>query len=104
MSHSLLGLFTEYFCKKSASIFSHIALYLQDISLLGLLSTSFLIGIGLFQIPGGILAAIPGPRKTAIYGIIIADNSESISYHACNLSVLRNGHVIPSLILALCQS
>jgi carbonic anhydrase len=26
------------------------------------------VGIGLFQVPGGILAAILGPRKTAIYG------------------------------------
>jgi len=42
-----------------ASIFSHIASdFKQDISLLGLLSTSFLIGVGLFQVPGGIIAAI----------------------------------------------
>jgi MFS transporter, ACS family, glucarate transporter len=63
-----------------ASIFPHIALdFKQDISLLGLLSTSFLVGIGLFQVPGGILAAILGPRKTAIYGIIIASSAALLS-------------------------
>ena len=59
-----------------ASIFSLIALdFKQDVSLLGLLTTSFLIGVGLFQVPGGILAAIQGSRKTAIYGIIIASSA-----------------------------
>jgi MFS family permease len=63
-----------------ASIFPQIALdFKQDISFLGLLSTSFLVGIGLFQVPGGILAAILGPRKTAIYGIIIASSAALLS-------------------------
>jgi MFS family permease len=63
-----------------ASVFPHIALdFKQDISFLGLLSTSFLVGIGLFQIPGGILAAILGPRKTAIYGITIASSAALLS-------------------------
>jgi MFS family permease len=63
-----------------ASIFPHIASdFKQDISLLGLLSTSFLVGIGLFQVPGGILAAILGPRKTAIYGITIASSAALLS-------------------------
>lgn len=67
-----------------ASIFSHIALdFRQDVSLLGLLTASFLIGIGLFQVPGGILAAIQGPRRTAIYGIIIASSAAFI----CGLSL-----------------
>jgi MFS family permease len=63
-----------------ASIFPQVALdFKQDISFLGLLSTSFLVGIGLFQVPGGILAAILGPRKTAIYGIIIASSAALLS-------------------------
>ena len=67
-----------------ASIFSHISLdFRQDVSLLGLLTASFLIGIGLFQVPGGILAAIQGPRRTAIYGIIIASSAAFI----CGLSL-----------------
>jgi MFS family permease len=66
-----------------ASIFSYIASdFKQDISLLGLLSTSFLIGVGLFQVPGGIIAAIQGSRRTAIYGIIIA----SLAAFLCGLS------------------
>jgi MFS family permease len=66
-----------------ASIFSHLASdFKQDISLLGLLSTSFLIGVGLFQVPGGILAAIQGSRKTAIYGITITSSAAFL----CGLS------------------
>ncbi|HYZ51755.1 MAG TPA: MFS transporter, partial [Nitrososphaeraceae archaeon] len=66
-----------------ASIFSHIASdFKQDISLLGLLSTSFLIGVGLFQVPGGILAAIQGSRKTAIFGIMITSSAAFL----CGLS------------------
>ena len=66
-----------------ASIFSHIASdFKQDVSLLGLLTTSFLIGVGLFQVPGGILAAVQGSRRTAIYGITIA----SLAALFCGLS------------------
>jgi MFS family permease len=66
-----------------ASIFSHIASdFKQDVTLLGLLTTSFLIGIGLFQVPGGILAAVQGSRRTAIYGITIASSAALL----CGLS------------------
>jgi MFS family permease len=66
-----------------ASIFSHIASdFKQDVSLLGLLTTSFLIGVGLFQVPGGILAAIQGSRRTAIYGITISSSAALL----CGLS------------------
>ncbi|MGA7899946.1 MAG: MFS transporter [Nitrososphaeraceae archaeon] len=66
-----------------ASIFSHIASdFKQDVTLLGLLTTSFLIGIGLFQVPGGILAAVQGSRKTAIYGITISSSAALL----CGLS------------------
>jgi MFS family permease len=66
-----------------ASIFSLVASdFKQDISLLGLLTTSFLIGVGLFQLPGGTLAAIQGSRRTAIYGIIVA----SLAAFLCGLS------------------
>jgi MFS family permease len=66
-----------------AAIFSLIASdFKQDVSLLGLLTTSFLIGIGLFQVPGGILAAIQGSRRTAIYGITIASSAALL----CGLS------------------
>jgi len=66
-----------------AAIFSLIASdFKQDVSLLGLLTTSFLVGIGLFQVPGGILAAIQGSRRTAIYGITIASSAALL----CGLS------------------
>ncbi len=66
-----------------ASIFSHIASdFKQDVTSLGLLTTGFLIGIGLFQVPGGILAAAQGSRKTAIYGITISSTASLL----CGLS------------------
>ena len=66
-----------------ASIFSFIASdFKQDVSLLGLLTTSFFIGVGLFQVPGGILAVIQGSRRTAIQGIMIASSAALL----CGLS------------------
>jgi MFS family permease len=66
-----------------ASIFSYIASdFKQDVSLLGLITASFFVGIGIFQVPGGILAAKQGSRKTAIYGITIS----SFAALLCGLS------------------
>ncbi len=63
-----------------ASIFYLIALdFKQDISMLGLITSSFLIGIGIFQIPAGILSAKYGPRKVAIYGILITSSAAFLS-------------------------
>jgi MFS family permease len=63
-----------------ASIFYFIAAdFKQDISMLGLITSSFLIGIGIFQIPAGILAAKHGPRKIAIYGILITSSAAFLS-------------------------
>ncbi len=74
-----------------ASIFPHIASdFRQDIFLLGLLSSSFLIGIGLFQIPGGIIAAVQGPRKTAIYGMTIASSAALL----CGLSQIYQMEIL----------
>src|SRR5918995_6420977 len=56
-----------------ASIFFLIALDLkQDVSMLGLVTASFIIGVGVFQVPAGILAARYGASKTAVSGILIA--------------------------------
>ena len=56
-----------------ASIFYLIASdFREDIAMLGIISASFLFGVGLFQVPAGIMAAKFGPRKIAIYGIMIA--------------------------------
>ena len=55
------------------SIFSLIALdFNENIAGLGIVTGSFYLGLGLGQVPGGILAARIGPKKTAVYGTIIA--------------------------------
>jgi MFS family permease len=55
------------------SIFSLIALdFGENVAGLGLVTGSFYLGLGLGQVPGGILAARIGPRRTVIYGTIIS--------------------------------
>lgn len=44
----------------------------QNVSGLGIAVGSFYLGVALFQIPGGLLAAKIGPRRTAVYGTILA--------------------------------
>jgi MFS family permease len=57
----------------AAAIFALIALdFKENVGGLGLITGSFYIGLGLFQVPGGIVAARYGPRRTTIYGIFIA--------------------------------
>jgi MFS family permease len=56
-----------------ASIFFLIALdFKQDVSMLGLVTASFIIGVGIFQVPAGLLAAKYGACKIAVFGILIA--------------------------------
>jgi MFS family permease len=56
-----------------AAIFFLIALDLeQDISRLGLVTASFIIGVGIFQVPAGILAAKYGANRIAVFGILLA--------------------------------
>src|SRR5579862_7544539 len=55
-----------------SSVFFLIAAELgETIYGLGLITTSFLISIAVFQVPGGILAAKIGPKKTAVLGSVI---------------------------------
>ena len=76
-----------------ASVFSHIASdFKQDVSLLGLITASFFVGVGTFQVPGGIIAAKQGARKTAIYGITIASSAAllcGISSQLQEIEILR---------------
>ena len=68
-----------------ASIFYLVASdFIEDIAMLGIISASFLIGVGLFQVPAGIIAAKYGPRKIAIYGIIIASSAALATGFAAN--------------------
>jgi len=70
-----------------AAIFSLIASEMkQDVSGLGLVTAAFYIGIGLFQVPGGILAAKIGPRLTVIYGTTIASFFALLTGFAGNLA------------------
>jgi len=56
-----------------AAIFSLMAFeFNENVAGLGAIVGSFYLGVGLFQIPGGILAARIGPRRVAIYGTAIA--------------------------------
>src|SRR5712692_6093047 len=52
-----------------SSIFSFIATDIgQDVSGLGFVTATFVLGLGLFQLPAGILSVKIGPRKTNLYG------------------------------------
>jgi MFS family permease len=56
-----------------AAVFSFIATELNvNIAALGLATSTFFVGIGLFQVPGGLLAAKIGPRLTAIFGTAVS--------------------------------
>ena len=59
-----------------SAIFPLIALeFNKDVSLLGFMSAGFFAGVGLFQIPAGIFAAIHNPRISAIVGIIVSSTA-----------------------------
>ena len=54
-----------------AAVFTFIAYdFKLDVSGLAMATASFYIGVGLFQVPGGIIAAKWGARRTAIIGIL----------------------------------
>lgn len=76
-----------------AAVFSLIASELkQDVSGLGVVTAAFYVGIGLFQVPGGVLAAKVGPRLTVVYGTLVASFSALLSGFAGSLveiAVLR---------------
>lgn len=51
----------------------------QDVAMLGLITSGFLIGIGLFQIPAGILAAKYDPRSIIVFGTMLLSISSLLS-------------------------
>ena len=75
------------------SIFIFIAVdFDEDISVLGLITASFFIGVGLFQVLAGILAVKYSPRKIAILGIAIASTAvffSAFSIDLLSIAVLR---------------
>ena len=46
----------------------------QDISILGYITSSFVLGVGLFQIPAGLLSAKIGITKIAVFGILFSSS------------------------------
>jgi len=69
-----------------AAVFSFTASELnQNVSGLGLVTATFFVGIGVFQVPGGVLAAKIGPRLTATYGTAIASLAALLTGFAGNL-------------------
>lgn len=78
------------------AIFSFIALdFGENVGGLGLVTGSFYLGLGLGQVPGGIVAAKIGPKKTTILGTLTASA-------ACLLSGLVSEfyQIIPLRLLA----
>lgn len=59
----------------------------QDVSYLGQLSGFFLLGIGLFQIPGGVFATKYGSRRSAILGILLSSIAVIISSLTTQIAV-----------------
>ena len=57
----------------------------QNVSGLALATATFFVGIGVFQVPGGVLAAKIGPRLTATYGTAIASLAALLTGFAGNL-------------------
>lgn len=78
------------------SLFYEIAKeFKQDISLLGAISGSTLLGLGLAQIPAGIIAAKYRPRVAAIAG------ASAISVGACLTGFSQNGLEVMALRFAI---
>jgi MFS family permease len=76
-----------------ASIFFLIAYDLKlSISMLGLVTSSFIIGVGLFQVPAGIIAARYGADKLAVFGILLASScalGTGLSENILQIALLR---------------
>ncbi len=72
-----------------SSVFSYMAKDLgQNVSGLGILTTALILGIGPCQILAGILSAKIGPRKTVIYGTIVASASTLMTAAPSQLAVI----------------
>jgi MFS family permease len=75
----------NWFCL--AAVFSLMASELNlNVSGLGLVTAAFYIGIGVFKVPGGILAAKFGPRLTVICGMMISSSAALLTGFASNLA------------------
>jgi MFS family permease len=56
----------------ASSVFSLIASDLrQNVSGLGVITSAFILGVGAFQLPAGLIAAKQGPKRTLVYGVFL---------------------------------
>ena len=85
----------------SSMFYLIVADFKQDISMLGFITAAFYIGIGLFQVLAGILAAKYGPKRIAIYGIIITSSAALLSGLAVFLLQITTLRFIVGLGMAL---
>jgi MFS family permease len=70
-----------------AAVFSFTASELhQNVSGLGIVTAAFFVGIGVSQVPGGILAAKIGPRLTVIFGTAVASSAALLTGFAADLA------------------
>jgi len=70
-------------------IFYLIALDLHvGVSGLGLISSAFLVGIGLFQVPGALLASRYGPRRLCVLGMLILSSSAALCGAVSSIDLL----------------
>lgn len=60
----------------------------QNVSGLGVAVGAFYLGAGLFQIPAGLLAAKIGPRRTAVFGTLLASGAAILTSLSTNFSQL----------------
>ena len=60
----------------------------QNVSGLGAAVGSFYLGVALFQIPGGLLAAKIGPQRTSVYGTVLASTAAMLTSITTNFSQL----------------
>lgn len=69
-----------------AAVFSLVASELKyDVSGLAVVTAAFYVGIGVFQVPGGLLAAKIGPRLTVVCGTTVASLAALLTGFAGNL-------------------
>ncbi len=64
----------------------------SGVSGLGTLTSSFYLGVGLMQIPGGIIAARWGPKRTVVTGVLVSSSAvlaTSVSISLGQVAVLR---------------
>ncbi|MBI2649163.1 MAG: MFS transporter [Thaumarchaeota archaeon] len=73
----------------ASSVFSLVA---SDLSLnvagLGVITSAFILGVGLFQLPAGLVAAKQGPKRALLYGVFLTSTASVLSGFVDQLPLL----------------